>query len=112
MGLLACLRGPPEARYSGWQSLLVHAVRALPPGERRAVLDGLDSGPRADFAAIRDRVARAEPLIHAVSWSVYDRYLRANRVEAGVASYDAVTRLVLGSAITASLAGPDAPTAR
>jgi hypothetical protein len=41
-----------------------------------------------------------------VSWQVYDRYLRANRVDAGVASYDEVTRLVLGSALTESVATP------
>jgi hypothetical protein len=38
-----------------------------------------------------------------VSWQIYDRYLRANRVEDGVASYDGVTRLMLGSRLTASL---------
>jgi hypothetical protein len=52
-------------------------------------------------------LTRAQPLVHAVSWRVYDQYLRANRVDEGLASYDAVTRLVLGSAVTAELAGPD-----
>jgi hypothetical protein len=109
-GFLTCLRGPATARYSGWLSLGVLAWRALPPAEARAVTTRLGPQPRADLRAIAARVARAKPLVHAVSWRVYDQYLRANRVEEGVANYDAVTRLVLGSAITASLS--DGPPAR
>ena len=82
-------------------------MRGLDPHDRRAALDALGPGPRADLRAIADRVNRAQPLVHAVSWRVYDRYLRANRVEQGLASYDAVTRLVLGSRLTAALADPD-----
>jgi hypothetical protein len=108
VGLLTCLRGTREAQYSGWQALLIHAVRGVPPAERRTALDGLAPGPAADLRAIGDRVARAQPMVHAMSWGLYDRYLKANRVEAGVESYDAVVRLVLGSPLTASLAGPAA----
>jgi hypothetical protein len=108
VGLLACWRGSVEARYSGWLALLVHAVRGLPAAERRTALDALEPGPRADLRAIGERVGRAQPLVHTVSWQVYDRYLRANRVDAGVASYDEVTRLVLGSALTESAATPPA----
>jgi hypothetical protein len=36
------------------------------------------------------------PRISAAGWRVYDQYLKANRIEAGAASYDEVIRLVLG----------------
>jgi hypothetical protein len=106
VGLLTCVSGPPAAQYSGWLSLLLHAAGALPAAERRAAVESLEPGPRADLRAIAARVGRAQPLVRAVSWRVYDEYLRANRVEAGVASYDAVTTLVLGSSLTASLVDP------
>jgi len=34
--------------------------------------------------------------VSAAGWRVYDRYLKANRVAAGAASYGEVVRLVLG----------------
>jgi hypothetical protein len=43
------------------------------------------------------RIAHAQPAVRRASWGVYDRYLRANRVPEGVASYDEVVRLVLGA---------------
>jgi len=39
---------------------------------------------------------QVNPKVSAAGWSVYDRYLKANHVEAGTASYDQVVRLVLG----------------
>jgi len=111
-GFLACLHGPGSARYSGWLSVGLHAWRALPRTEAREVTSRLGPQPRADLKAIAARLTRAQPLVHAVSWRVYDQYLRANRVDEGLASYDAVTRLVLGSALTARLAGPDEPSTR
>ena len=105
-GFVTCLNGTPAAQYSGWVSLLLHALDGLPPADRRAVAERLGPGPRADIRAIVARARRAQPVVHAVSWRIYDRYLRANRVAEGVGSYDAVTRLVLGSALTASLGDP------
>jgi hypothetical protein len=32
-----------------------------------------------------------------VAWRVYDRYLKANRIEEGAASYAQVVRLLLGT---------------
>ena len=61
------------------------------------VAAALASGPRADLEAIRDRFARqVSPRVSAAGWRVYDSYLKANRVEAGAASYAEVVRLVLG----------------
>ena len=57
----------------------------------------LAAGPRADLRAIRERYARdVNPRVADAGWRVYDSYLKANRVEAGAASYDEVVRLVLG----------------
>jgi hypothetical protein len=47
---------------------------------------------------ISERVRRElQPQLSAAGWRVYDSYLKANRVEAGTASYAYVIRLVLGS---------------
>ena len=56
----------------------------------------LDPGPRGDLRAIAERRRRnVRPLIANAGWQVYDRYLKANRVEAGAASYRQVVQLVL-----------------
>ena len=66
-----------------WTSL-VHFKRAF-------------SGPRADLTAIFQRYQQhVNPRLSAAGWRVYDRYLKANRVEAGAASYEEVVRLALG----------------
>ena len=60
----------------------------------------LAAGPRADLRAIAARLARdVRPRVSAAGWRVYDEYLKANRVEAGAASYAQVVRLVLGTAL-------------
>ena len=108
---LVCAGGTREMQYSGWLALLLHVRRSLgPEGER--LLASLDVGPRADLDAIRRRLARAEPRITRATWRVYDRYLKANRVESGVANYDEVTLLVLGSPLAAGLLEAEASPAR
>jgi hypothetical protein len=97
VGWLVCLRGAADLRYSGWQALLLSLVRAVPPDVRQTVLGRLEPGPRADLQAMAARIAHAQPAVRRASWGVYDRYLRANRVPEGVASYDEVVRLVLGA---------------
>jgi hypothetical protein len=99
VGWLTCLQGDRRVQYSGWLGLYLHVVRALAPEERRAELARLDPGPRDDLRAIQRRLARVQPLVQEASWQVYDQYLRANRVPGGVASYDEVITLVLGSPI-------------
>jgi hypothetical protein len=94
---LACLEGDRPVQYSGWLAVLLHAVRGLPAEERRQALDALAAGPRADIQALQLRFERSHPAVRAVSWQVYEQYLRANRVEAGLASYDEVVQLVLGA---------------
>jgi hypothetical protein len=98
---LTCLRGDALARYSGWLAAYEHALRAL-PAERRAEIVALAPGPRADLKAMAARYQRSSPVVREAAQGVYDEYLRANRVQEGIASYDAVLRLMLGTRF-----GPD-----
>jgi hypothetical protein len=94
---LTCLEGNGLARYSGWLAIYSHVMGGLPRADARALAQGLDQGPRADLAAINARLARATPVVRTIARDAYDAYLRANRIEEGIASYDAVVRLILGS---------------
>jgi len=97
-GFLACSRADAPAQYSGWLFLFGELVNSLPRTDRAEVIARLDPGPREDLRAIARRLARdVRPRVSAVGWRVYDRYLKANRVEAGTASYAQVVRLVLGT---------------
>ena len=63
--------------------------------DRAALAAALGAGPRADVAAVVDRVRRGQlPELRRASWAAYDQYLKANRVEAGIRSYDAVITLL------------------
>jgi hypothetical protein len=56
----------------------------------------LADGPRRDINAVIARLRRGEiPALQKASWQVYDKYLKANRVEAGVRSYGEVVTLLL-----------------
>lgn len=97
---LACLRGAPSHQYSAWLSLYGEVAAALPPEQRAAVLRPLADGPRADLSAIRARLDREiSPALSAAGWKVYDQYLRANRVDAGTASYAEVVQLILATGL-------------
>jgi hypothetical protein len=97
VGWLACVRGSVADQYSGWLFLYAELASAVKGGDRAALAAGVDPGPRADLRAIRDRFARdVSPRLSAAGWRIYDSYLKANRVEAGAASYAEVVRLVLG----------------
>ena len=97
VGWLACLRGSIADRYSGWLFLYSELADAASPSDRAALTGRLGPGPRDDLRAIAQRLQRdVNPTVSAAGWRVYDRYLKANRVEAGVASYSEVLRLVLG----------------
>jgi Protein of unknown function (DUF3810) len=95
---LVCMRGPAPTQYSGWLSLFGTVVGALPRSERDDLIARLDEGPRADLRAISDRIRRhAVPVASRAGYALYDRFLKANRVEAGVRSYGEVLRLLLGT---------------
>jgi hypothetical protein len=98
VGWLVCMRGPAAVQYSGWLSLYGTVVGALPRSDRDEMAGRLEEGPRADLRAISDRILRhAIPVASRAGYALYDRFLKANRVEAGVRSYGEVLRLLLGT---------------
>lgn len=98
VGWLACVRASRAAQYSGWLFLYRELADEVPERDRPSVAARLGSGPRADLRAIRERFLRyVNPRVSAAGWRVYDSYLKANRVEAGAASYAEVVRLVVGA---------------
>jgi hypothetical protein len=94
---LACLNGDRAARYSAWLAVYGSVSGRLPREDRRAIAAGLAAGPRADLQAAARRYALAVPAVTRVARDTYDVFLRANRVEEGIDSYDAVVRLILGT---------------
>ena len=99
VGWLVCMRGSAPTQYSGWLSLYGTVEGALAAIRSRGDDSArLDDGPRADLRAISDRVRRyAVPAASRAGYALYDRFLKANRVEAGVRSYGEVLRLLLGT---------------
>ena len=96
-GWLTCVRGQPAHQYSGALLLYAELSSALRGRDRALVASRLAQGPRDDlFAIARRHEQNVNPRVADVGWRVYDRYLKANRVERGAASYDEVVRLVLG----------------
>ncbi len=99
VGWLTCLSGGAPSRYSAWLFLTPYLLRHLDRDEQTQMWGRLDEGPTEDFRAVSERVALAVPIVQRNANRVYDRYLRANRVESGIASYGAVVDLVLGSTL-------------
>jgi hypothetical protein len=95
VGWLSCVNADRPSRYSAWL-FLVWQIRAEVSATDRTALDkALAAGPRADMAAIAERLRRgAAPRLQRASWAAYDSYLKANRVEAGVGSYSRVIELL------------------
>jgi len=97
VGWLTCVRGSDSDQYSGWLFLYGEMLGSVAAADRAVVAARLADGPRADRRAIADRVRRSvNPRVSSAGWRVYDHYLKANRVEAGAASYAQVARLALG----------------
>jgi len=101
VGWLTCLRGDDAARYSAWVSLFLHLRGELPRAERVRLDSGLAAGPLRDFGAIRERLERGRPAVQRASWRAYDTFLKANRVDEGIRSYDDIVSLVIGIATDA-----------
>jgi hypothetical protein len=93
---MTCVGGDDLARYSGWLAAYQHAFGALSRADRGTIAK-LDVGPLADLRAMSARYARSSPAVREAARSVYDEYLRANRVAEGIGSYDAVVRLLIGT---------------
>ena len=96
VGWLVCLEAGGAARYSGWVFALLEAAGASPAdgGQwlRRA-------GPvvTADVRAMHERYLASSPTVRRAASATYDQFLRANRVEGGIRSYDEVLQLMLAS---------------
>lgn len=96
VGWLTCLGADAPARYSGWLALYWQVRGELNDAERGRLAEALAAGPADDLDAVAARVRRGEwPWLRAAGWRVYDRYLKANRVEEGIRSYGAVVTLIL-----------------
>jgi hypothetical protein len=96
VGWLTCLQGDARARYSGWMFLYWQLTGEVGAADRRVLAAALESGPRRDIDDIAERLRRGRwPLLQRSSWQVYDQYLKANRVEAGIRSYGLVVTLIL-----------------
>jgi hypothetical protein len=93
VGTVTCLRSnDPLIRYSAafW------TYGELPDADRARL--PLVPAVAADLAASNARFERYyNPRLFAISWRVYDRYLRASGVRAGVVSYNNDLRMLVGT---------------
>ena len=102
---ITCLNGDPLAQYSGWLAAYSRAFNALPrTGSYR--LPRLDQAVRDDYAAITRRYRRSTPVVRGTARQVYDSYLKANRIQEGIANYDSVLQLMLGTDLGTSWKTP------
>jgi hypothetical protein len=96
VGWLTCVRAGIPAQYSAWLYLYWQINGEVSATDRMMLSKALADGPRRDINAIVDRLRRGQlPLLRNASWRVYDHYLRANRVDAGIRSYGQVVTLLL-----------------
>jgi hypothetical protein len=105
IGWLACMNGPPDLVYSASVYLIVEGASALPRDAWRDLAGQLDPGIRADLEAMARRQARQRPAIRRTAFRAYDQYLRANRVDDGVASYSRALSLILSPKLREALSG-------
>jgi hypothetical protein len=96
LAYLACRRGDAAARYSAALVVLGYAQGS------RALRDSLDIGPKIDVLAMHLRYRATSETLRFAAREGYDTYLKANRVERGVESYDAVIQLILGTELDAN----------
>ena len=96
VGWLTCIRANVPAQYSGWLYLYWQVSGEVSAADRTRIGQALADGPRRDIDAIITRLREGQlPSLRNASWLVYDQYLKANRVEAGIRSYGEVVNLIL-----------------
>ena len=93
---LTCQRGDASAKYSAALMVIGYA-----PGTR-PLQRALELGPKIDLYAIQSRYRQTSGVLRFAARESYDRYLKANRVEKGIESYDAVVQLILGTPLDSS----------
>jgi len=87
---LTCRRADAAAQYSAALAMI---------GYQMPKKAALDLGPRIDIYAISYRYSRTNETLRFAARQGYDKFLKANRVERGVESYDAVVQLILGTGL-------------
>jgi hypothetical protein len=98
VGWLTCLQGDEAARYSAWLFMYLQTSDDLEDSLREDIERDLGRIPREDLGELYRQYRRqVVPAARDAGRAVYDRFLKANRVESGVASYDEVVRLALGT---------------
>ncbi len=91
VGWLTCLHGSIPDQYSGWMFVIDELA---PP---KTAVRRLGPGPLEDLRTMyQRRRARLSPVIQQASSRIYNGYLKANRVQAGIQSYEEVLQLILG----------------
>jgi hypothetical protein len=71
--------------------------------DRKKLMRGLEPGPLEDLRAINQREKQQiSPHAFRLVSLIYDRYLKANHIQSGVANYNEVAGLLLGTRF-----GPD-----
>lgn len=98
VGWLACLEAGGGARYNAWLFALSKALGQAPPDRAHEWITRAGPLVVRDLALIRERFLKSSPAVRRAASAAYDRYLRANRVESGIASYDEVLQLMLAFA--------------
>jgi hypothetical protein len=95
-GFLTTMGGTTATRYSGWLFLYWQVAGEVGSEDRAALWASMAAGPRADVEQVLERLRRgALPELRVAGWFVYDQYLKANRVDAGVRSYGEVINLLI-----------------
>lgn len=95
---VTCLGGDERVRYSAWLDIFMHALGAVEPDERQALLARVPDGVREDFRRMAERNERDQVRwVGRVAWRTYDSYLKSQRVSSGVRNYSEVIRLMLGT---------------
>jgi hypothetical protein len=90
---ITCRHGDAVAQYSAALAMYGYALPGKPPNQI------LDLGPRIDLYAMSYRYTQTIRSMRLAARKGYDAYLKANRVQKGVESYDAVVQLILGTSI-------------
>jgi hypothetical protein len=114
IALLTCLRSEdPAVQYAGWLALYPNMPASGFHNEQAESKLKLDPRVVADLEAIYQQQKRdIRPWVNAAQWDFYDRFLKANHVTAGVASYGLFLRLLAGTRFEANWTPSLAPLER
>jgi hypothetical protein len=96
VGWLTCIHGSAADQYSGWLFAYSEIMYAVRRSDRAGLVRLLAPGPLEDLRALSlHQQQQISPRASRLSSQVYDRYLKANRIQSGVANYGEVVALML-----------------